>query len=34
MDKDRNKNMRTALWLGGLVLFFFVAIFVQQIWYK
>jgi hypothetical protein len=37
MDAERSQqirknNLRTALWLGGLALFFFVALFVKRLW--
>jgi hypothetical protein len=28
----RRKNLRTALWVGGLALFFFVLLFVKRLW--
>ena len=28
----KKANRRTALWLGGLALFFFVALFVKRLW--
>ncbi|WP_229518913.1 cytochrome oxidase small assembly protein [Massilia rhizosphaerae] len=28
----RKANLRTALWLAGLALFFFVALFVKHLW--
>jgi hypothetical protein len=32
-DQNRNRNnLRTALWLGALALFFFVMLFVKRIW--
>jgi hypothetical protein len=32
-DQDkRQKNLRTALWLAALALFFFVMLFVKRIW--
>jgi len=37
MDDDRSQqirknNRRTALWLAGLALFFFVVLFVKRLW--
>ena len=37
MDDDRSQqirknNRRTALWLAGLALFFFVLLFVKRLW--
>jgi hypothetical protein len=37
MNDDRSQqlkkaNLRTALWLAGLALFFFVALFVKRLW--
>ena len=37
MDADRSQqirknNRRTALWLAGLALFFFVVLFVKRLW--
>jgi hypothetical protein len=33
-DQDRPKpnNLRTALWVGALALFFFVLLFVKRLW--
>jgi hypothetical protein len=28
----RRKNLRTALWVGGLALFFFVLLFAKRLW--
>jgi len=35
MDQERRakpNNLRTALWVGALALFFFVMLFVKRIW--
>jgi hypothetical protein len=29
---NRKQNLRTALWVGGLALFFFVLLFVKRLW--
>ncbi|MGJ7915734.1 hypothetical protein ACI48D_09695 [Massilia sp. LXY-6] len=31
-EEMRRKNLRTALWVGGLALFFFVLLFVKRLW--
>jgi len=31
-EQKKPNNLRTALWLGGVVLFFFVSVFVKRIW--
>lgn len=31
-DQMRRKNLRTALMVGGLALFFFVLLFVKRLW--
>lgn len=30
--KLKSNNLRTAFWLGGLALFFFVLLFVKRLW--
>jgi len=30
--QSRKNNLRTALWLAGLALFFFVLLFVKRLW--
>ena len=32
MQQIRKNNRRTALWLAGLALFFFVLLFVKRLW--
>jgi len=32
LQRLRRANRRTALWVGGLALFFFVMLFVKRIW--
>ena len=31
-QQQKKANRRTALWLAGLALFFFVALFVKRLW--
>jgi hypothetical protein len=31
-QQQKKANLRTALWLAGLALFFFVALFVKRLW--
>jgi hypothetical protein len=31
-DNKKPNNLRTALWLGALALFFFVMLFVKRLW--
>lgn len=32
MARQKPNNLRTALWVGALALFFFVALFVKRLW--
>ncbi len=31
-EHKKPNNLKTALWLGGLVVFFFASVFVKRIW--
>jgi hypothetical protein len=31
-EQKKPNNLKTALWLGGLVVFFFASVFVKRIW--